>query len=141
MLSIPGNRIKGFCDGLSRRNFLRIGSLGLGGLSLTDLLRAEAAALYNLAVCRAAVARHRLPPELADAAAARLRGLRRALQRLPRLFRERVRSDLARRKGARCRRRFRIWDERRIHPRGEEADGVEIDDLGCHQVHEGTVEG
>ena len=44
MLSIPGNRINGFCDGLSRRNFLRIGSLGLGGLSLTDLLRAEAAA-------------------------------------------------------------------------------------------------
>ena len=42
MLSIPGNRIDGFCDGLSRRNFLRIGSLGLGGLSLTDLLRAEA---------------------------------------------------------------------------------------------------
>mmetsp|Transcript_7374 Transcript_7374/g.21909 ORF Transcript_7374/g.21909 Transcript_7374/m.21909 type:complete len:741 (+) Transcript_7374:703-2925(+) len=38
---------------------------------------------------------------LDDAAAARLRGLRRALQRLPRLFRERVRSDLARRKGAR----------------------------------------
>ena len=44
MLSIPGNPIDGFCDGLSRRNFLRIGSLGLGGLSLTDLLRAEAAA-------------------------------------------------------------------------------------------------
>ena len=43
MLSIPGDRINGFCDGLSRRNFLRIGSLGLGGLSLTDLLRAEAA--------------------------------------------------------------------------------------------------
>jgi len=42
VLSIPGNRIDGFCDGLSRRNFLRIGSLGLGGLSLTDLLRAEA---------------------------------------------------------------------------------------------------
>jgi len=44
VLSIPGDRISGFCDGLSRRNFLRIGSLGLGGLSLTDLLRAEAAA-------------------------------------------------------------------------------------------------
>ncbi|MCH2584844.1 MAG: DUF1501 domain-containing protein, partial [Planctomycetes bacterium] len=43
MLSIPGDRISGFCDGLSRRNFLRIGSLGLGGLSLADLLRAEAA--------------------------------------------------------------------------------------------------
>ena len=44
MLSILGDRISGFCDGLSRRNFLRIGSLGLGGFSLTDLLRAEAAA-------------------------------------------------------------------------------------------------
>lgn len=32
-----------FCDGLSRRNFLRIGSLGLaGGLTLPELLRAEA---------------------------------------------------------------------------------------------------
>ena len=43
MLSIPGDRISGFCDGLSRRNFLWIGSLGLGGICLTDLLRAEAA--------------------------------------------------------------------------------------------------
>lgn len=30
------------CDGLNRRDFLRIGSLGLGGLSLVDLLRATA---------------------------------------------------------------------------------------------------
>ena len=30
-----------FCDGLSRRNFLQIGSLALGGLTLPDLLRAE----------------------------------------------------------------------------------------------------
>ncbi|MEE2706645.1 MAG: DUF1501 domain-containing protein [Planctomycetota bacterium] len=44
MLSIPGHRINSFCDGLSRRNFLRIGALGLGGLSLPNLLRAEAAA-------------------------------------------------------------------------------------------------
>lgn len=29
---------------LSRRSFLRIGALGLGGLTLTGLLRAEAAA-------------------------------------------------------------------------------------------------
>src|SRR5687767_13328072 len=33
----------GFCDGVSRRNFLKIGALGLGGLALPDLLRAEAA--------------------------------------------------------------------------------------------------
>ena len=30
------------CDGLSRRSFLRIGALGMGGLSLPRLLRAEA---------------------------------------------------------------------------------------------------
>ena len=30
-----------FCDGVSRRSFLRIGGLGLGGLCLPDILRAE----------------------------------------------------------------------------------------------------
>jgi hypothetical protein len=34
----PANRS---CDGLSRRNFLRVGGLGLAGLTLADLLRAE----------------------------------------------------------------------------------------------------
>ena len=43
MLTIYGNRTR-FCDGVSRRNFLKIGALGLGGLALPDLLRAEAAA-------------------------------------------------------------------------------------------------
>jgi hypothetical protein len=33
----------GYCDGVSRRNFLRIGALGLGGLALPQLLQAEAA--------------------------------------------------------------------------------------------------
>ncbi len=33
-----------FCDGISRRSFLQIGSLALGGLSLPELLRAETAA-------------------------------------------------------------------------------------------------
>ncbi|HTH50179.1 MAG TPA: DUF1501 domain-containing protein [Candidatus Limnocylindria bacterium] len=42
MLTIPGQS-KRFCDGLSRRNFLRIGALGMGGLALPELLRAEAA--------------------------------------------------------------------------------------------------
>jgi hypothetical protein len=32
----------GFCDGVSRRNFLKIGALGMGGLTLPQLLRAEA---------------------------------------------------------------------------------------------------
>ncbi|HRI14307.1 MAG TPA: DUF1501 domain-containing protein [Verrucomicrobiota bacterium] len=45
MLTILGPRPahSGFCDGVSRRNFLRIGGLGLGGLALPGLLRAEAA--------------------------------------------------------------------------------------------------
>lgn len=37
-------RRSGFCDGVSRRNFLKIGALGMGGLALPQLLRAEAAA-------------------------------------------------------------------------------------------------
>src|SRR5277367_1624523 len=32
------------CDGLSRRNFLKVGALGLGGLTLADHLRSKAAA-------------------------------------------------------------------------------------------------
>ncbi|MFO1497525.1 MAG: DUF1501 domain-containing protein [Verrucomicrobiota bacterium] len=42
MLSIYGGPSR-FCDGLSRRNFLKIGALGLGGLALPRLLQAEAA--------------------------------------------------------------------------------------------------
>jgi hypothetical protein len=37
----PGNRT---CDGITRRSFLRVGSLGLGGLTLSALLRAESQA-------------------------------------------------------------------------------------------------
>lgn len=40
MLTIPGASLQ-HCDGLSRRSFLRIGSLALGGLILPQLLRAE----------------------------------------------------------------------------------------------------
>ena len=39
-----GKPQNGFCDGLSRRAFLKIGGLALGGLSLPQILRAEAAA-------------------------------------------------------------------------------------------------
>jgi hypothetical protein len=41
MLKIFGNSRAGFCDGVSRRDFLRIGGLALGGLSLPQLLKAE----------------------------------------------------------------------------------------------------
>lgn len=45
MLTVPGpSPRKRFCDGVSRRNFLRIGALGMGGLALPDLLRAESQA-------------------------------------------------------------------------------------------------
>src|SRR5690606_20821355 len=46
MLNIPGPRSR-FCDGVSRRNFLKIGGFALGStaaFNLTDLLRAESAA-------------------------------------------------------------------------------------------------
>ncbi|HSH92911.1 MAG TPA: DUF1501 domain-containing protein [Roseimicrobium sp.] len=40
MLTIAGKSAR-FCDGISRRNFLKIGALGLGGLSLPQILQAE----------------------------------------------------------------------------------------------------
>src|SRR5687768_3939317 len=43
MLTIYGNRSR-FCDGVSRRNFLKIGALGLGGLALPQILQAESVA-------------------------------------------------------------------------------------------------
>jgi hypothetical protein len=43
MLTIFGQRHRHpFCDGLTRRSFLRIGGLALGGLTLPQVLRAEA---------------------------------------------------------------------------------------------------
>ncbi|MDX1962499.1 MAG: DUF1501 domain-containing protein [Pirellulales bacterium] len=45
MLTILGPRSAStFCDGLSRRGFLRIGGMVMGGLTLPQVLRAEAAA-------------------------------------------------------------------------------------------------
>lgn len=40
MLSILGTP-KRFCDGVSRRSFLKIGALGMGGMALPDILKAE----------------------------------------------------------------------------------------------------
>ena len=48
MLTLWGSgEHKGFCDGLSRRSFLKIGGLVTGGLSLPGLLEAEALAAVN----------------------------------------------------------------------------------------------
>ena len=41
MLTLLGEKQKPFCDGITRRDFLRIGGLGLGGLSMAQLLHAE----------------------------------------------------------------------------------------------------
>ncbi|MBS0264801.1 MAG: DUF1501 domain-containing protein, partial [Planctomycetes bacterium] len=41
MLSIFGNRHGAYCDRHSRRHFLKIGGLALGGLTLPQILRAE----------------------------------------------------------------------------------------------------
>jgi hypothetical protein len=42
MLTLWGNRQR-YCDGISRRNFLKIGAFG-AGLSLADMLRLQGAA-------------------------------------------------------------------------------------------------
>ncbi len=42
MFPIWSGKSNRYCDGLSRRSFLRVGALGIGGLTLADLLRAEA---------------------------------------------------------------------------------------------------
>lgn len=41
MLTLRSRSGYSLCDGVSRRDFLRIGSLAMGGISLADLLRAE----------------------------------------------------------------------------------------------------
>ena len=41
MLTILGQSQEKFCDGISRRNFLRIGALGLGGMAMPELLKAQ----------------------------------------------------------------------------------------------------
>ncbi len=43
MLTLGGRRSGSFCDGIPRRDFLKLGGLALGGLSLPQLLRAETA--------------------------------------------------------------------------------------------------
>lgn len=43
MLTIPSSSSGAFCDGLTRRDFLRIGGLALGGASLPQIVRAQSA--------------------------------------------------------------------------------------------------
>ena len=43
MLTLNGSKDVEFCDGLTRRDFMKVGSLGVLGLTMTELLAAEAA--------------------------------------------------------------------------------------------------
>jgi hypothetical protein len=43
MLTFWSGQKHSYCDGISRRNFLKVGALGAAGLSLADLLRLQAA--------------------------------------------------------------------------------------------------
>ena len=45
MLNILGQPPAKFCDGHSRRQFLKIGGLAMGGLSLPQILKAEQSTL------------------------------------------------------------------------------------------------
>jgi hypothetical protein len=47
MLNLWSNRRRTDCNGASRRDFLKVGALGMGGLMLPDLLRARALASAN----------------------------------------------------------------------------------------------
>ena len=44
MITIQGDNITKFCDGYNRRNFLKIGAMGLGfgGIGLSDMLKLQA---------------------------------------------------------------------------------------------------
>ena len=47
MLSIVGKSVAKYCNGLHRRRFMQIGALGLGGMSLPELMQAEATASFS----------------------------------------------------------------------------------------------
>ncbi len=47
MFDVLSSRIAGQCDGTNRRDFLKAGVLGMGGLALADLFRARAQASAN----------------------------------------------------------------------------------------------
>ena len=41
MITFTEGKRSNFCDGVSRRDFLKVGALGMGGMSLPGLLQAE----------------------------------------------------------------------------------------------------
>ena len=47
MLTIWGRRTGAFCDGMTRRSFMKVGALAVGGLTLADLLRLKARGAVN----------------------------------------------------------------------------------------------
>jgi hypothetical protein len=61
MLTICQSRTHGFCDRISRRHFLKVGALGLGGLTLADLLRHKARGAVTSAADNKAVIMVYLP--------------------------------------------------------------------------------
>jgi uncharacterized protein (DUF1501 family) len=54
MFTVSGARAR-YCDGISRRNFLQVGAVGLAGLSLADLLRADEAQKRDFAYTRKSI--------------------------------------------------------------------------------------
>jgi len=48
MLSFFGSKQDKMCDGISRRGFLKVGTLGIGGLTLADLFRQQARGGQNM---------------------------------------------------------------------------------------------
>ena len=58
MLEILGSR-RSMCDGASRRHFLRIGGLALGGMSLPQILQAESQATDSQGTVRGSKLPHK----------------------------------------------------------------------------------
>lgn len=52
MIDLIGKWCGATCNGLSRRSFLRVGSLGIAGLSLSDLLRLRASGAHRMGAPR-----------------------------------------------------------------------------------------
>jgi hypothetical protein len=54
MFAVSGSRVR-YCDGISRRNFLHVGAVGLAGVTLADLLRADEANKGNRSYSRKSI--------------------------------------------------------------------------------------